>query len=239
MSPEGVAATLQLIGQSRHWRAPQQVTAAALHHADLSFALAGEDLYLRSIFKRRLVVPGTYVDIGCAAPVSASNSYLFYSLGWRGICADPNPSYVPKWAQSRPEDIYLPCAVGLTEGPCFFFQHLFNKGRSEIKSTPESMGDDFAPPIPMTMRRLDAIFSEHLKGRDIQFMSIDVESSGLDAIRSNDWDRFRPEIIVLECRDLSLDRPNENTSISFLRDQSYELIGAIASNAYLKSTKAA
>ena len=48
---------------------------------------------------------GFYVDIGCHHPFRFSNSYLFYKLGWRGICVDPLPGTKALFNKWRPEDI--------------------------------------------------------------------------------------------------------------------------------------
>jgi hypothetical protein len=53
------------------------------------------------------------------------------------------------------------------------------------------------------IKRLDDILStlDHLP--DIDILSVDVEGLDLQVLRSNDWNRFRPNIIIAEC--LSMD----------------------------------
>ncbi len=52
---------------------------------------------------------------------------------------------------------------------------------------------------------LSEILTKHLpKGQLIDFMSIDVEGLDYDVLLSNDWRRFRPQIILVEILNRSL-----------------------------------
>ena len=55
---------------------------------------------------------GHYLDIGANRPTAMSNTWSFYQSGWRGLAADPLPGLAESWKQSRPEDVFLPVAVG-------------------------------------------------------------------------------------------------------------------------------
>jgi FkbM family methyltransferase len=46
---------------------------------------------------------------------------------------------------------------------------------------------------------LEEIFEKQLPhGQEIDFMSVDVEGVDLQVLKSNDWNRFRPKIILVE-----------------------------------------
>lgn len=204
---------------------------AQLPHAALTYANAGEDLALRKMFKRRLVdgVGGTYVDIGCAAPVSTSNTYLFYCMGWRGVCVDANPDAAPYWADVRPEDQFVSAAIGEREGSASLFRHRDNLGMHKLANFCPS--PDFLPtPDTVPLLRLDRLLQTHLPGRSIQFMSLDVEGAEMGVLKSNDWQKWRPVVILMACLTFEMLAPRESESVAFLLDHDYRQDAKISGN---------
>lgn len=225
---------LQSISVSRAAGAPMNINLSALPHAALTYANAGEDMALRKIFKRRIVdgLGGLYVDVGCAAPVSLSNTFLFYCLGWRGLCIDPNPVAPPYWKEMRPEDVFISAAVGEQEGSAKLFQHKTNLGMHQISDVlPSSEFDDV--PINVPMRRLDTLFAQHIGDKAIQFMDVDVEGVELSVLRSNDWSRWRPEALIIEDHNFDMLEPRRSEVIAYLMDQGYRLDSKVANNIIL------
>lgn len=234
MHPETVQ-VLRSISCERPAQASMSLDLGALPHAALSYSNAGEDMALRKLLKHRVVSQkgGAYIDVGCSAPVSMSNTYLFYSLGWRGVCIDPYADAAPYWKESRPQDILVTAAVGETEGTTTLFRHKTNLGMHTIGSTPPS--PDFDDGITVPLRRLDSILSEHALGRQFQLMSIDVEGAELGVLKSNDWKRWRPEFIIIEERDFDMMNPAASAPIKFLLDLGYKLDSKVAANVVLRA----
>jgi hypothetical protein len=55
------------------------------------------------------------------------------------------------------------------------------------------------------VRRLDDVLAEHLPhGQSIDFLSIDVEGMDLRVLKSNDWVRFRPRVLLVEAHKRSV-----------------------------------
>jgi hypothetical protein len=47
--------------------------------------------------------------------------------------------------------------------------------------------------------RLETILEKHLPaGEKITFLSVDVESFDFEVLKSNNWDRFEPELVIVE-----------------------------------------
>ena len=62
-------------------------------------------------------------------------------------------------------------------------------------------------------------------GRELTFLSVDVEGMELDVLQSHDWNLFRPRFVAVEW----LEPPSVKQAISssvhcFLEQQKYELI---------------
>ena len=58
------------------------------------------------------------------------------------------------------------------------------------------------------------------QGQTIDFLNVDVEGHDLDLLESNDWQRFRPKVIVVE--DEQLD-PRESKIVRAMNGHGYEL----------------
>ena len=234
VNPE-VVKVLQSISTQRLARAPMSFTLGMLPHAALTFSMAGEDMALRKLLKRHVVAgKGTYVDIGCGAPDSISNTCLFYCMGWRGLCVDANREATPYWQATRPEDTFVHAAIGEHPGETFFFRHKTNMGMHTIRDAATAPGADFVPtPEVVPLRRLDQLFAEHLMGRTIQLMSMDIEGAEMGALRSNDWARWRPEVLIMECVDFSFEAPTAAPTVAFLLAQGYRLDSKIGENVIL------
>lgn len=212
---------------------PQKhIDGPALAYAMLSYSIAGEDIALSKMFKGRLRErrPGIYVDVGAGSPIGISNTYLFYCHGWRGVCIDPIPGVADDWKKYRPGDAYVPAAVAPEGGRTFYFRHKKNFGMSCIRPVADSLGDEFQDPIPVSVMRLDAILAKTVGDKPIQFMNLDVEGSELGVLQSNDWSRWKPEAILMECHAFDFDNPYAPTTTAFLRDVGYRIIGKIDEN---------
>src|SRR5262245_52803640 len=82
--------------------------------SNLSYSIEAEDLVIKRLFDaviKRAPGPGSFVDLGAFHPVMHSNTYLFYTMGWRGLNVEPNPAYIGEFERLRPEDITLNVAI--------------------------------------------------------------------------------------------------------------------------------
>ena len=65
------------------------------------YSLFLEEVIIRDFFQDRR--GGFFVDVGCAWPVQANNTYyLERHLGWTGIGIDALPDFAPAWEEKRP-----------------------------------------------------------------------------------------------------------------------------------------
>lgn len=170
-------------------------------YATQSYSQYAEDMVLRSIFCRfpKVNYEGFYVDVGAHHPKRFSNTYHFYLNGWRGICIDPIPDGEILFSKYRPRDVFLNIGVSEHEGefPYKIFSepglNTFSEEFSKFYETKPIQTKMF------TTLPLKKIFAEHLPdGCVINFLSIDAEGFDLQILRSNDWGRFRPQIVLFE-----------------------------------------
>ncbi len=83
---------------------------------------------------------------------------------------------------------------------------------------------------------LDSILEEQVpKSQQIDFMTIDVEGLDLEVLKSNDWDRFRPEYLVVECLDLSSSASRKDTTREFLSERGYSKVAGCFNSVIFRS----
>lgn len=173
------------------------------HYQFTSFGQVGEDKILEQYFINKKE-PGFYVDIGANHPYIYSNTYKFYLKGWRGINVDANPGTKKLFDGIRPHDINIETGVSLHPGELNFYQFENNVFNTMDRQTAEQHCKEFSISIKEVIRvqtrSLADILDTNLPtGQKIDFMSIDVEGLDMEVLRSNNWEKYKPEVLVVEC----------------------------------------
>jgi FkbM family methyltransferase len=158
-----------------------------------SFSQFGEDLFLARHFERQST--GFYVDVGALHPFQFSNTYLLYNRGWRGINIEPSPDGAAAFRRYRPDDINLDVAIASAEGEARYRLAGAFAGIDDEQLASRAVP---AGTITVTTRTLASVLDEHAAARSIDLLDVDCEGRDLDVLRSNDWDRHRPRLILAE-----------------------------------------
>jgi len=171
-----------------------------------SFAQSGEDI----VVDGELGKPkkGFYVDVGAYHPKLFSNTYLFYKRGWSGVCIEPNPTMSAKFSRIRPRDAFVNMGVSSVEDVLEYFE--FNDGAAntflaeQAKKNQKEAGRKLLRKRSIEVWPLKKILAKHVKsGTTIDLMSVDVEGMDVQVLESNDWEMYRPKMIIAE--DLDFD----------------------------------
>ncbi len=191
-------------------RAFQQIL-LGYHSYAPSFSAAGEDMILRHLLgsdKQN----GFYVDVGAFHPVRSSNTYFFYLYGWRGINIEPRPGSKKLFDKVRPKDINLEVGISRERGETtYYFIGEDSSMNSFSRDFLEQMGllDEVKQRLSVPVLPLSDVLDQYLpKGQRIDFMNVDVEGHDLKVLESNDWDRFRPRIVVVEDGEIDATKSN-------------------------------
>lgn len=165
-----------------------------------SYSQFNEDLLIDLLFLSK--DNGFYVDVGANDPVFNSNTKRFYDKGWHGINIEPGVEQFEKFASSRPRDINLNVGVGSVKGKVVFYKVVGDSTLSSFnKNVAEKMATKFKLSVDetdVTVFRLEDIFDTYVKNRHVDFISIDAEGIDLEVLKSNDWDKFRPSLVMVE-----------------------------------------
>ena len=143
---------------------------------------------------------GFYIDVGAGHPIADNVSFWFYERGWRGICAEPQPNLAGLYKHIRPRDTVFEGLIGRTSGDTDF--HIVDRlhGFSTTVETHAKGARQFGAgysTIKKQIVTLAELCTRHNVG-EIDFLKIDVEGAEADVLMGNDWQRFRPKIIVAE-----------------------------------------
>jgi len=205
-----------------------------------SFAQEGEDLVLRRHLEDRR--SGFYVDVGAHHPRRFSNTLHFYERGWRGINIEPSPDAFALFNRARPRDVNL--SLGVSERPGRLTYYVFSD--PALNTFDESLKKDREAHTPyrvggttkIAVDRLESILEKHLpQGQRIDFMSIDVEGLDLQVLRSNDWQRFRPEFVLVEALDFRLEQAAGHPIHLFMHEIGYELVAKTLNTLFYRDRK--
>jgi FkbM family methyltransferase len=190
-----------------------------------SYSQAQEDLNVARLLGRKS--QGFYIDIGAANGKRFSNTHYFYNKGWRGINIEPDRANFAELTVNRPHDTNLNLALGARPGQTTLYR--FSPALLSTTS-PEtfeefkarryrSIGEDSVP-----MKTMAQILDQYALSQPIDFISIDTEGSDLAILRSNDWTKYKPQLICVELeeRHRKADSP-EAEMHQYLSDRGYEL----------------
>jgi FkbM family methyltransferase len=195
--------------------------------AYLSYSQQAEDITIQRYFGEEKKT-GLYVDIGAFDPVKYSNTFLFYKKGWRGINIEPNPDQYEKFKKQRPNDINI--NVGINDKNEQLKYYKFNapalntfekKNADEWASRP---GFKIEGTINIETYPLSEVLGKYLKdNQEIDFFSIDVEGMDFKVVKSNDWNRFRPKLVLTEESIVEKNIFTESDIYNFFKSIGYDL----------------
>lgn len=192
----------------------------------VSFSQEGEDILVDRIFKTNY--PGFYIDIGAHHPIRFSNTYYFYLKGWKGINIEPNPPAIKIFNQIRERDINLPIAIGKLEKSRKYF--IFNEPALNTFVEKEAnakinLGYKLNSKISIETVPLSQVLDKYLpKGQTIDMMNVDVEGLDLEVLKSNNWDKYRPKIIIAESLNSDITTISDDPVSQLLKENGYHLI---------------
>jgi FkbM family methyltransferase len=192
----------------------------------ISYAQNGEDVVLARAL-RPDERDGFYVDVGAGHPLFDSTTKAFAERGWRGVNIEPVAEFHALLADDRPRDVNLNVAVGAVAGIAkLFVGPPENRGSStmvpELAESYRADGQEFLAREVRT-RTLAQIADEHISG-SVDFLKIDVEGMEREVLEGNDWEWFRPRIIVVEATIPNSREPSHTTWEPLLIAHEYQFV---------------
>jgi len=162
---------------------------------DAGYCTEGVGEYILELFGD---YKGICIDVGAYHSRWLSNSYLLEKSGWEVYCIEPNPhcweflverEHVYQYAISQENkddvDFYI-----------YYSGHGPNgeAGHTGLKRHEGLIRED----IKVNTRTLDWFIENHLYMPWVDFLSVDVEGSEMDVLKSIDLDRWEVKVICVE-----------------------------------------
>lgn len=195
------------------------------------YSQSGEDFILNEIFKGQ--ESGFFVEVGCIDGRRFSNTLHFEEKSWKGICVEAHAGYIEMLRKNRPNSIICHCAAAEKEEDAVFYANargsLSTLDRSQENKLKREFGKYFTgfEEQQIRKRRLDSIFAE-CGVKEIDFMSLDIEGSEVEALRGIDFSKFKPTVLLVES-----DSPEHRKALeNILRPAGYSEIGNIGVNVF-------
>jgi len=189
-----------------------------------SYSQEGEDMILRRLFENQK--QGFYVDVGAHHPKRFSNTYFFYKRGWKGINIDAMPESMNIFNKLRPRDINIEIPVSNKKQILTYYAfnepalNGFSKELSEERDGQDNYFIEFTKEIE-TVPLKEILDVNLLENQQIDFLSIDVEGLDFMVLKSNNFQKYRPKVILIEILGSTLQGIENNEITNFLREHKY------------------
>ena len=218
------------------WRSARYERRAA-EGAPKTYSQYGEDACLRGFMDRRCrdrEYRGFWVDIGAHHPTRFSNTRMFSELGWRGINVDAMSDAIELFRKRRPNDINVNVGVGSVPGELDYYQFPDHAYNTFVKARVDELAREWGHELvegrdyhvcKVPVVTLRELLDECLpSGQKIDFLSVDAEGMDLEILKSNDWEKYRPDYVLAEVEG-ALSDAGGSEMVRFLRAVGYELAG--------------
>ncbi len=189
------------------------------------FSQYGEDIvYDRVINLKR---EGFFVDVGCYHPTKYNNTYKLYKRGWRGINIDLDDIKIQAFNLRRPGDINVLCAVSDEEAAVPLYASGFYSLTQTLdpESAMKTAGAGLTPKVRHVQTKTLTSIIDQTRYKDckIDLLSVDVEGFELKVLKSLDFERFQPKIVVVESQARALNQVLNSEVYRYLTARGYDL----------------
>lgn len=185
-----------------------------------------EQRLIAEFFKGRR---GYFVEVGANEPRLRSQTFHLEQAGWTGLLVEPQPELAERLRNERAARVF-DCACSSPENfgqslPFFVAGPLSSLDRS-------GMAPGAAPErtIMVPIRTLDDILVEAGAPQKFEFLSIDVEGHEVEVLRGFTFERWRPQLILLEDHVPDLSRHR------YLRRAGYKIVRRYENNGWYVPT---
>ena len=187
----------------------------------MSYAQNGEDVVLWRALSG--VADGCYVDVGAHDPTELSVTRHLYEQGWRGLNVEPVPAHHEALLRERPGDVSVAVAAGDLDGTVSFFvvrDTGLSTMQADLAAGYYAAGRDVER-IEVPVRPLSDLLDEHLPGRTLHALKVDVEGAERAVLAGLDLERHRPWVVLVEATEPLTATPSHQGWESLLLDHRY------------------
>ena len=202
------------------------------------FGQEGEDILLTRVFGNK--TNGFFVDVGAHHPTRFSNTYMLSLNGWSGINIDANQHSINQFELTRSRDINICSSIGVNDVSRKYFcfaESALNTFDEEIAQMYVRNGHKIDRIESLKTTGLGVLLDANVKpGILIDLLNIDVEGLELEVIRSNDWSKYAPVVVVVEILNVTVEQAIEHEVTRTIQTYGYVLSSKLFNSCiYVKS----
>lgn len=160
---------------------------------------------------------GFFVEVGAFDPIDLSQTFHLEQQGWDGLLIEPVPAHAEKLRSVRRSPV-VQAACGSPAQHGNSLPIYVAGGRSSLRYP-------HGPAIDVPIVTLDSILADAGVSR-IEFLSVDVEGAEIDVLSGFSFDRFRPNLILIE------DFADDHTRHRFMRERDYKRVRRTGDNSW-------
>jgi FkbM family methyltransferase len=204
------------------------------------YGQCGEDIIVRALLRAMAMRKNVdlreklYLEIGGNHPFATSSTYLLSrSFGMKGVVVEANARLLDNLKKGRPDDVVIHGAVQDQDVEYVMFSI---SNLSEISSIDSSFVTNWGEGrsrevlrIKVPALRIKDLFKKHTNGKEVVYLSIDVEGMDLSLLKDMDFRDYRPWIVQAEPSDNHI--PGNSAAISdHMRTVGYKLVALTGVN---------
>ena len=167
-----------------------------------------------------------YIDLGTLGGINSNNTYFFYIRGAQGILVEADSDLIEAIKNDRPRDIVINKAIYEKDGQTVsFYKCREDRALSSLKNIHiDKWKDELDLSLEETKVETISINSVfEMLDSPCDILSVDIEGYDYKALKSLDYSRFRPKVIVVEMLDKENDLEENEQIINLLESNNYSL----------------
>ena len=111
----------------------------------------------------------------------------------------------------------------------------YNTFDADVAEKAQLAGARLLEKVNIASRPLKDILNEHLtENEKIDFLSVDVEGFDLEVLKSNDWIRYKPEYVLVECLSIPLPKISEDNTYIYLSSLGYSIFAKTVNTVFFR-----
>lgn len=196
-----------------------------------TYAQAGEDVIIRTLFYNKNLPTIQYLDIGANFPIRCSNTYWFYKTGSTGVCVEADKTLIPELEKVRPNDKVINVGVAVSDESEADFYILncdgLNTFDKEEALRRQEMGTyKITEVVKVPLVDINTLIKTNFTTYP-DLLSIDIEGLDLAVLQSLDFEKYPIPVICVETCTYTENyiKPKDNTIAEFLLQTGYEIYG--------------
>lgn len=201
-----------------------------------SYSQHKEDQIIYNLLKCYDLKGAIYIDVGANHPTSISNTYLFYRLGYKGICIEPNKELVKLHKIFRKNDLIISVGCGDKSGIYPFYHSkvpvLSSFKFDTFKNSAIQSEKNFWYKEYLPVLKLDDITENiDLSYNFIFFLSVDVEGLDFNVLVGSEKTLKNTLVVCVEYND----EDSKKNIIDFMIQRGFEIYNQISCNIIFKN----